>query len=395
MEYALWAGAVSLALGLATVFVLDRLWPEHEAASRLRTLDGLRGYLAFGVFVHHSTIWSTYRVDGVWTSPRSTFYANLGQAAVALFFMITAYLFYSRVMNARTRPIDWHQLYVSRVLRIMPAYLLAVLVTVFVAFASAGFVMRVSGSELLGSIAIRLGMSLFPEPDINGLVQSKLVLAGVVWSLAYEWMFYLALPLIAVATHKARPSLALLASALMLPLLINWHPKLALVAPFLGGIIAAHVLRSERVKRFATTWPASLLATACLLVALFVFNGTFRPVPLLLLTVFFILVTGGNSLFGVLTTRLSVAFGAATYSTYLLHGALLFITFRLLMTPDTAAALTPIQHWKIVWLLSPAVVIVSWLSYRFVEVPGIRLAASLAGKRSERLTAVAAANASH
>jgi hypothetical protein len=41
----------------AVVALLDRWFPVHIKAQRAGTIDGLRGFLAFGVFMHHACIW--------------------------------------------------------------------------------------------------------------------------------------------------------------------------------------------------------------------------------------------------------------------------------------------------------------------------------------------------
>lgn len=345
----------------------------------MRTLDGLRGYLAFAVFVHHSVVWQAYRRGGAWEVTPSTFYNNLGHAAVALFFMLTAFLFYGRVTKEKDGCVDWLQLYISRVMRLVPAYWLALSLMVLIAFAVNGFVLRVPLPEFLRSIGQWLGMSFLDEPDINGLPRTKLVVAGVAWSLAYEWAFYLSLPLIAVAAGKLRTRKALFAPLLLLLLFLlpSWRPSLVVAAPFLGGIVAVHALSNDRLRSLATTRVGAILAVACLLGALFAFKSIYSPLPQVLLTAFFVVVASGNSLFGVLATRLSVAFGAPAYSMYLLHGLVLFATFRLLLGPATAAGLSPFEHWIVVWSMTPVVVVLSWLSNRLVERPCMRWTAAL------------------
>ncbi|MEL4035226.1 hypothetical protein AAEZ52_23965, partial [Pseudomonas aeruginosa] len=49
-----------LAVALATCEFIRRLGSARLPASRFVTIDGLRGYLAFFVFLHHSSIWYYY-----------------------------------------------------------------------------------------------------------------------------------------------------------------------------------------------------------------------------------------------------------------------------------------------------------------------------------------------
>lgn len=103
--------------------VLVKLLPEPKSNARLSSLDGLRGVLVLAVFVAHSSVWYFYVKTGIWALPPSKLFGNLGQASVALFFMITGYLFFSKILRANGQAIDWTQIYISRVLRLTPLYL--------------------------------------------------------------------------------------------------------------------------------------------------------------------------------------------------------------------------------------------------------------------------------
>ncbi|WP_419760663.1 acyltransferase family protein [Acidisoma sp.] len=67
--------------------------PPTTTRARVQTIDGLRGFLAIGVFIHHSVIYHQYLLTGRWDVPPSVFYTNIGKAGVTVFFMITGYLF--------------------------------------------------------------------------------------------------------------------------------------------------------------------------------------------------------------------------------------------------------------------------------------------------------------
>ena len=88
---------VAYLLAIVTAALLLRAVPkiarqiEHSSESRYASIDGLRGYLAFGVFVHHAIITLIFLRTGVFDFPPSNFYSQLGQGSVALFFMITGF----------------------------------------------------------------------------------------------------------------------------------------------------------------------------------------------------------------------------------------------------------------------------------------------------------------
>jgi peptidoglycan/LPS O-acetylase OafA/YrhL len=105
--------AAVIGLALLTVSLLQR-GAAPPVPRRFATLDGLRGYAAFLVFLHHASAWPFYNRTGIWTLPATPLYIQFGQGSVANFFMITATLFWTKLLDARTRPINWRRLYLSR-----------------------------------------------------------------------------------------------------------------------------------------------------------------------------------------------------------------------------------------------------------------------------------------
>jgi len=75
--------------------------PPSPRGGRISTLDGLRGFLALGVFFHHAAVYHEYLSDGRWQVPPSRFYTLVGQSSVAMFFMITGFLFWSRIIQQK------------------------------------------------------------------------------------------------------------------------------------------------------------------------------------------------------------------------------------------------------------------------------------------------------
>src|SRR5476649_2958569 len=60
---------------------------------RTGSLDGLRGILALAVMIHHSFTAYGYFMRGQWIWSSSSIFNQLGQSSVAMFFMITGFLF--------------------------------------------------------------------------------------------------------------------------------------------------------------------------------------------------------------------------------------------------------------------------------------------------------------
>jgi peptidoglycan/LPS O-acetylase OafA/YrhL len=186
-------------LAIKITFVFEGKSPPPM---RFGTINGLRGYLALFVMLHHACMWFVLVHTGKWDVPRPNLYGPLGQASVLMFFMITSFLFYDKLLNARERRFDWKAFFIGRFFRIAPLYYV-VLVFVFLTVAYLSD-WRVVDSPQVISLAVAKWL-LFTIPTaapLNGHTDSWLIMAGVTWSLRYEWCFYLALPLISLAVGR-------------------------------------------------------------------------------------------------------------------------------------------------------------------------------------------------
>lgn len=198
--------AIALVVALASCSVLIKVFGFTVEPAHVSSIDGLRGYLAFFVFLHHGATWFYYARTGRWDVLPSRVYNSFGEASVLVFFMITGFLFYAKILAARTRGIDWTRLYVSRVLRLAPAYLVALtLLLAIVAIVSRGKLQE-SPVAVAGEVARWLAFTIPGYPDINRVKDTWVIIAGVTWSLRYEWLFYLLLPALAIATRVRTPA---------------------------------------------------------------------------------------------------------------------------------------------------------------------------------------------
>ena len=163
----LWPAAGVVLVALATAMFLPRTTlQEASSTPRYPSLDGLRGYLALAVFVSHSSIWYFYLRSGTWDVPPSNVYTQLGQGSVTLFFMITGFVFWSKLLDGRHQPIDWSRLYLSRALRLGPLYLVAVACVLLMSFGRAGFQLREAPAVVAEQTAQWL---LFTIPGISSV----------------------------------------------------------------------------------------------------------------------------------------------------------------------------------------------------------------------------------
>jgi len=354
---------------------------QHSGESRYASIDGLRGYLAFGVFVHHSVITWIFLRTGVFEFPPSNFYSMLGQGSVALFFMITGFLFWSRLLT-QGRQHDWLAFGVSRVFRLYPLYLplmLAVFVTVFYL---QDWQLKEPVSQLLKQSLLWL---TFDRPDVNQYPQTGMLISNVTWTLAYEVFFYLALPLAAlvfVYRGNWRQVVLCLIGIYALYQLVGWEHSLKkhFLASFLGGITAAYWVRRPQLVAWSRTTLASIIALAALALAFTAFNRAFKTAPLFLLSLFFVIVASGNTLFGALKPRSIRWLGEISYSTYLLHG---FVLWLMVQRLPLLLHLDARETWVYLPLMAACtclLILISSATFLYIEQPGMN-----AGKKVVQL----------
>jgi len=361
----------ALAIALLTVFLLQRRFGTPPQVRRFSTLDGLRGYAAFLVYLNHSAAWYVFARTGVWAVPATRLFAHFGRSSVAVFFMITGFLFWSKLIDGASRPIDWRRLYISRVLRLAPLFIVFVAGLWAIALVTTGLQLRVSAARAALQTLQWLTFTTAGMPDLNLAPTS--IIGGAAWSLPYEWWFYLALPVGAVLM-RLRPGRLWVAVGIGGALAGAWWISSAggwpVAAAFLGGIGAAFLVRQPVICHAARRPAASVIAIAAL-AAVTRFPSAATPVPLLLLSLAFAIITCGNTLFGVLAWPAARGLGEMAYSIYLLHGLVLFTIFGLILGTDRAAALSLTGHWLVVYTCVPLVVVLSFATFKLIEAPAM------------------------
>ncbi|CAO3440639.1 acyltransferase family protein [Azospirillum endophyticum] len=298
------------------------LRPQAGSDGRYAAIDGMRGLLAYAVFIHHGVITWQYLHSGLWALPPSRLYTHLGQSSVALFFMVTAFLFWDKLLKAGPG-MDWREFVSARFYRVYPVYALAVVLTTILALAATGFELRTGPLDLLRRL---IGWAGFKAPPINGLENAGQIVAYATWSLPYELLFYAALPALAFLfspARRLRPALVSLAVTLAL-LLYFRNFSLAVLDCFLGGIAGAYAIRQPRFVRFARSDRGLLLALAALSATVAGCPGAYAPLPLLGVGLFFVIVAAGQDFRGALTRQPVLWLGEISYGVYLLHGIVIW-----------------------------------------------------------------------
>jgi len=342
------------------------------AGARYSTIDGLRGFLALGVFVFHLIVTHRFIEAGVWEAPSFRFYALLGPVGVSLFFMITGFLFWGKMLRAEGHP-HWRELYVGRLFRIGPMYLFVVLAMLYIVFARTGLQLHEPAGVVAGSVLQWLALGVIDtQPDVNAY-QASLVLAKVTWTISYEWAFYASL-IVTAYFARGRTHLLYVLGALALCLsgkVFLRIDAMGFAALFLSGMAVASLLH-ENVKPKISPNVSSAMALTCLTVIFATSEAGYGTATAVLLALFFYLVCSGATLFGLLTTTAAHRLGNVSYSLYLMQGLVLTVAFSN-ASIRTFAMASPQQYWAVGVLCACVLLLASALGYAFIERPGIAL----------------------
>ena len=357
--------------------------PPIQSENRLWNMDGLRGFLALAVVFHHVAIYHRFLTDGTWAAPPTRFYSALGPIGVSTFFMITGYLFWSALLRQGGNP-DWMKLYIGRIFRIGPLYLVAVIVVIFWVFLSTHFSLHVHKLQLLSELLQWLSLGLLANPDLNGYKNTYQLLAGVTWSIQWEWGFYCALPLIAFIAKKRRNDLIFIVPGIILCMIrrathltTSFNPSATMVGLFLLGMLCASLQKRELLSRLSDHVNSALVLF--LLGAVFAFDDSYQCVPMLLLGGMFYLICSGSTLFGLLLSRPARRLGDVSYGIYLLQGLFLSGIYHM-KGVHFLAIHSAAYHWLFGLAGTVLLVFTAAITHITIEIPGIRAGKQLAAK---------------
>lgn len=371
-------GTMALALAVATIlghFSANRGFPL-ATGRRIGDLDGLRGYLAIIVIFHHFLIWQSYKAGLPWETPPIFFYTQLGKVGVGLFFMITGCVFYPRVLSGLTGN-NWVGIYISRVFRIVPMVFATTMAVTIIIIAETN--VRPDSHFPVKFLWWMAGKQV----TLLGHNQSFIINAGVLWSIYYEWIFYfMLLPLCATLRGIVGgrtwivPATVL---AISLALRVTGHEIFQYTPLFAAGMLAYEASTRPSVATVLRSTPATIVALVCLALVMIFFPNASEPVPMALLWLFFVCVTCGNSIFGLLKSRGALVLGEASFSIYVMHGIILYLAFHYF----------PIERYSTIALIGVTIVVttLSMLTFLVIERPFIALGRRVSKVVAPRVTA--------
>lgn len=315
-------------------YISQELVKDHK----FKEIDGLRGVAAIGVFIHHSFYVYEQSISGDWNIYRgghgevvNTLYniiINAGPVAVAIFFMITGFLFFDKLISGKGS-LSPREFFIKRIYRIAPMYYFAV-AAAFLASSVYGL-SRVD--DIWGYLSLRLGwftFNLFPYEGFTDHVKYGRITAGVFWTLAIEWKFYLILPLLTVfCGGLISASVFVLVSTLFITYLfcfgvINPHDS-SLLLCFMAGMFSACLrnYNNSTVNNILKSWVVGVFSVYLICIAIIKYPDAYNPYVIVYYFLFFICVSNGNTLLGVMRFTPLRFIGLISYSIYLMHRIIL------------------------------------------------------------------------
>ena len=337
----------------------------EEESGRFEALDGLRGFLALNVFFQHAVTSWFYFQTGVWEIVNIRFYRHLGGEAVILFLIMTSFLYWSK-MIAQKGQVDEGYLYRSRFLRLAPMYIFCAGLIVLSIFIQSGFDIDIK--QTAKDILSWLTLGLITTQSVNGISVLP-VNAGIHWTLHFEWFFYLLLPILAIFLRSKK----MLIMALPLAFYALSSDDRGYWAIFFFGIIASHIYNKYPNISIFKKKISSLLPIVGLVLVYFMNYKPYSFSQYFVSMFIFLSFVYGADIWGLLKTNVAKFLGTLSYSIYLVHGIVLY---GVLNTYDYFLPITetsPQLFWGLIIIAGVLTVIVSSVTYRYVEYPFIKM----------------------
>ncbi|HFF2644318.1 acyltransferase [Acinetobacter nosocomialis] len=334
-------------------------------------LNGLRAILASIVMYSHTYKELYVHSGNDWLYTQSQYFQyfgfgnqaiNGGKIGVAIFFMISGYLFYSLLNKSN---FDSFKFLKQRFKRIFPLYFFII---TFCFLYNYKFFNSLS---LLDKTIEYFKFLIFFGDNTNITKMTS----GVEWSLKLEILMYFTIPVLFYLFHNVKNKISkhiLIFASVIAVFLISYitrmyfefyiDPRAALC--FYVGYVALDI-KNENILTFIKSKTFSVISLLFLTSAFFVTAFNFYYLYLIFACSFiFLAAVNGNDIFGFLINEQIQKLGEISYSIYLTHGVLLFFLMKVADTFISFGTRGSVSFIFIHFLLT---FLVSVLSYKYIE----------------------------
>ena len=319
----------------------------------LSSIQILRAMAAWAVVFHHyMQIFHGFESSNF----LARFFSEYGLLGVDLFFIISGFVIYNSVSGNNVSPASFA---IQRVARIAPAYWIF---TSVIAVLAANFENLIPRTEFEIE---HFAKSLFFIPAYSPTGIGLLPTLSVGWTLNYEMLFYGVFGISLFFPKKALPPvLCILVATIQI---VASHSDGAfsfygrpLIYDFLIGIVVSMAFRSGLVEKITPVMAITLIFTSLYVMAI---SGAISHSPIKagipLAVIFAATISQERFLKGL---RFLTHLGNWSYSTYLVHIIVICIILKAFSTYNLYEPIA-------LFLTIAFTLILSWVSYRFLEKP--------------------------
>ena len=349
-----------------------------DDAGRLRALDAARGFAALYVVAYHMALMPTPPLEVPAWAARVLLNGGTG---VSLFFVISGFTMCLTMAGRAAEPGAARQFYVRRFLRIAPLFYFWVAATLVRDYFTFGVLH--TPREVLTSLT-------FAYQFVPGM-QEGFVWAS--WTLGVEMAFYLVFPLIFRYANSLPRAvaffwLAILADALFAAVVDGFPPGrtrgvlqysvIHFIPCFASGVVTyfAYARLTGNDRRVTENWGAAILTGSVTAFWMLlsgrlnvVFDGMGWQAVL-----FGGLVLGLTlSPVSVFVNRVTAFYGTISYSLYLNHPTLVFFLVPVYRKVYALPYSGTVRYGLCLGLTLTLLTVASYITYRLIERPGIRL----------------------
>lgn len=368
---------------------------------KITFLEALRGYAILGVILTHTT-------QKLTDLPQWLHNIGIqGARGVQLFFIVSAFtLFYSLSRKYETESMDIKDFFIRRFFRIAPAFYFSFLFYL-------GFAVWLDQLGLTGRTFDYTFEKIFSTLTFTSLLSPEWLFSLVPggWSISAEMLFYIFVPLFFIVVRKVKTAILLVISMLIIS-------GLSTFVVMYFDLWEAGNLR----ENYLFYWFPNQLPVFCLGILLFfLLKDKINPVSfkpnhlksdlLILIAMMWLLILGiaggvggpyfpSHFLFGIgfvmlayglgirekhfLVNKVSVFIGKISFSMYLIHFFVLDIIFMFFGKRLLGEFSNPVV--LIILFISTLLIatMLSYLLYRFIELPGVKLGRKISANLKAR-----------
>lgn len=363
-----------LCVGYFTKLIFPRN-RQTALTSRVGYLDGLRAIAALLVVNAH---FSGVIAWGLGNRKPLLFADNSGSMGVQIFFALSGFLFAEKIFNNKME--EPAKFLMGRIKRIFPLYFVAVTASILLML-----VFSFSRPDILKMFHACLDFYLsgifFTQAEKIGEFFPVQVL-GTIWTLRYEWAFYLFVPFLAFSiTSKRAMAASILAVLLYLVATTSVTATNIYWAFFLPGIFAAAVLRKSPILG---AWQRYLVFVMIPVLSFLILFGPtgYTLFRLIEITILFLMIVLSEP--RILFNKTLRFLGEISYSIYLVHFPMLFVAGQLLAHIYKSAFFSGWFQAVVEFLFAGTAILLSYGTYSVIESPFM----AKSNKKSDRAFAV-------